>query len=424
VQRKVADEAQQGIEDRQVSPWVRIGGPVILAAALVMYFAAYMHWPKLGIQIDALVYRFAAERLLAGQDLYSTGFTGNHTELLFIYTPFAALCFVPLALLDQLSLEIVWLLATAAALTYTVVRMLRSLGVTAAAGLASLAALLIGVAIWLEPVRLTAELGQINILILAVVAADLLGSNQRKWAGVGIGLVAGIKLTPALFIGYLIVTRRLRAAAAATATLVGTIGLGFALLPSDSARYWLDRQFDDVRRISRDPMANTSVYGVIERLHLPSALATGVAIGLAAGALAVAALAYRRGQAVLALAIVGMASAAVSPFSWSHHWVWFVPLVVHLGYRAYTVRSAWSVGAFWALCAILGSWVVSAPGGSPQTGIMSVRLGGAWAEIISGSYILVFAIALTASLWWLMRRPATAGVADVPPDVLVNAGTG
>jgi alpha-1,2-mannosyltransferase len=412
VQQKVVDEAQQGIEDRQVSPWIRVGGPAVLVAALLMYFAAYMRWPNLGVQIDALVYRFAAERLLAGLDLYSTGFTGNHTDLLYIYTPFAALLFIPLALLDRLSLEIVWLLVTATALTYSAIRMLRWFGVTLAAGLASLTALLVGLAIWLEPVRLTAQLGQINVLILAVVVADLLGSKQRKWAGVGIGLVAGIKLTPALFIGYLVVTKRLRAAAVATTTLVGTIAVGFALLPSDSAQYWLNRQFDDVGRISRDPIANTSVYGVVERLHLPAALATAAAIGLAVAALAIAALAYRRGQAVLAVAIVGMASAAASPFSWSHHWVWFVPLIVHLGYRAYVLGSAASAWALWPLCAVLGGWFVSDTGDSPEAGILSLRFTGTWGQIIAGSYVLVFVVVLAISAWWL--APPLAGTTVAP----------
>jgi alpha-1,2-mannosyltransferase len=406
----VTDEAQQGIGIRGVSPWIRRGGPAVLATALLLYFVVYLRWSNLGVQIDALVYRFAAERLLAGLDLYSTGFTGNHTDLLFIYTPFAALCFIPLALLDRLSLEIVSLLTMAVALTYAVVRMLRWYGLTVAAGLASLTALLVGLVVWLEPVRLTAQLGQINVVILAVVVADLLGPKQRKWAGVGIGLVAGVKLTPALFIGYLFVTRRIRAALVAAATLAGTVVLGFLFLPTDSKTYWLDRQFNDVRRISHDPVANTSVSGLVQRLHWPAALATALAIVLAVAALAVGALAYRRGQAVLAVAIVGMASAAASPFSWSHHWVWFAPLIVHLGYRAYVLRRRFAAWAMWVLCALLGGWFVSVAGDSPQTGLLSLRPRGVWGEIVQGSYVFVFLMTLAIAVVWLARPAVKAGI--------------
>jgi alpha-1,2-mannosyltransferase len=68
----------------------------------------------------------------------------------------------------------------------------------------TLTALLVGLCLWLEPVRYSIQLGQINLVILAVVVAELLGSPERKWAGVGIGLVAGIKLTPAIFLIYLV----------------------------------------------------------------------------------------------------------------------------------------------------------------------------------------------------------------------------
>ncbi|HME48275.1 glycosyltransferase 87 family protein [Mycobacterium sp.] len=72
-------------------------------------------------------------------------------------------------------------------LTYVVQRSLKCLGFNAARGLWSLTALLVAVCAWLEPVRLTARLGQINLMLLAVVVADLLGLGKRKWAGAGIG---------------------------------------------------------------------------------------------------------------------------------------------------------------------------------------------------------------------------------------------
>jgi len=414
--------ARDSLQTNTVAPWVRRGGPAVSTIALVTYVTAYAHWPTLRMQVDAMVYRFAAERLLAGLDLYSTGLTGKPGELLFIYPPFAAICALPLALLDSSVVHLLWLLGVVATLTYAVVRMLKSTGMQVGEGLFSLVALLVGVIAWLEPIRLTAELGQINLVLLALVVADLSpcasrgwasslrgecpqGIKKSKWTGIGVGLAAGIKLTPALFIVYLLVTRRIRAALLATATFAATVGIGFAVAPADSATFWLHGRFDDVNRISHDPLANTSVRGLLLRLNWQPTLAAIAAIAVAAIAVLVAAFAYRHGQGVLAVAVVGMASAAASPFSWSHHWVWFAPLVVHLGHRAYVLRGRVAATVMWLLCALVGGWFVFVAGDSPQAGILSLRPGGEWNEILPGAYVLVFLAVLFGTAVWLWSLP-------------------
>jgi alpha-1,2-mannosyltransferase len=399
----VTTQTTRNIEHtNNISHWVRTGGPAVAAVSLLAYVAAYTHWPALRMQVDLMVYRFAAEHLLAGLDLYSTGLTGNPGELLFIYPPFAAIIAAPLALVASSTAQLLWPSGMVAALTYAVVRMLKSMGMRADGAMFSMTALLVGVVAWLEPIRLTAELGQINLLLLVLVVGDLL-SRQGKWSGIGIGLAAGIKLTPALFIVYLLVTRRIRAAVVATATFAATVGLGFLVAPSDSTTFWLHGRFDDVNRISHDPIANTSVSGLVLRLHGSPVMATIAATVVAAVALVIAGVAYRRGQAVLAIAIVGMASAAASPFSWSHHWVWFAPLVVHLGYRGYVAGSRTAVAAMWLVCALVGGWIVATAGDTPEAGILSLRLGGAWREILPGTYVLVFGVALLVTVVWLWR---------------------
>jgi len=410
-----------------ISPWVRRGGPVVAVTALVMYLAVYAQWPTLRMQVDLMVYRFAGERLMEGLDLYSIGLTGKPGELLFIYPPFAAICAVPLALLNDADVRLLWLLGTVAALTYAVVRMLKSMGMRTGGALVSLAALLIGVIAWLEPMRLTAELGQINVVLLVLVVGDLLATGQSKWSGIGIGLAAGLKLTPALFIVYLVATRRIRAAVVATATFAGTVGLGFAVAPSDSTSYWLHGRFDDVNRISHDPLANTSVAGLVLRLHGSATAATIAGVVVAAAAVVIAATAYRRGQAVLAVAVVGLASAAASPFSWSHHWVWFAPLVVHLGYRAYVAGSRTAAAAMWLLCAPIGGWIVATAGDTPQAGILSLRPGGIWTDILPGAYVFVLLVMLVGTVIWLWRlrddmRLACPPIHDLEHLEVVDSG--
>jgi alpha-1,2-mannosyltransferase len=395
-------------EDRKVVPWIRWGGPVILAIALVLHVVAYRVWPVYALQIDTLVYRFGGIRVLQGLDLYSVGRNGASDDLLFTYTPFAAVSFMPLALISDHTAQALVLIVFPMLLVYVTARILKSFGLTAANGLWSLVALLVGVLLWLQPIRLSIQLGQINLLILSVVVADMLAPGRRKWAGVGIGLAAGIKLTPAVFIVYLVLIGRVRAALVATSTLVATVLLGFAVLPSESWRYWIGRAVADTKRIARDPSIGSSVQSLFQRLDYPAWLATLVVIALLMASLAVAVLAYRRGYLVLGIAIVGLASAAASPFSWSHHWVWFVPLIVHLGYRAYVLGSRLSAWTMWVFCAVFADWLISFAGQPPPSSILSVRLGGLWDDVIQSAYVFVLVIVLISTVVWLRQPSSTS----------------
>jgi alpha-1,2-mannosyltransferase len=392
---------------RKVAPWVRRGGPTVLMLALLAYLVIYLRWPSLATQVDLQVYRFGALRMRDGLDLYSIGLTGNPRTLLFIYPPFAALCFAPLAFITEPTVQVVWLSLACALTGYVIWRMLTAMRLTAATGLLSLSALLLGLVAWLEPFRLSLQLGQINIVILAVVLADLLGPARSRWAGVGIGLAAGIKLTPALFIVYLVAVGRLRAAAVAGGTFAATVAVGWLLLPTDSTFYWLRRGFRDVNRISADQRGSTSVSGILLRLHAGPAEITVASVALAATAVIVAAFAWRRGQRVLGIALVGMGSAVASPFSWDHHWVWFAPLMVHLGYRAYVLAGRFSAWAMWSLWVLLGGWFTSFGVQRGESGVLSLRPGGVWNDVIAGTYVYVFLAAVLGTACWLRRaRPA------------------
>jgi alpha-1,2-mannosyltransferase len=396
------------------SGWLRWGGPTVLLTALLLYVLEYLRWPRMAEQIDVLVYRFGGGRVLSGADLYSVGLMGNSHELLFTYTPFAALCFVPLAVLSPVWVEALSLLLTCVVCIYLVCRMRRWFRVTGTGGWWSLAALLVGLIIWLEPLRYSVELGQINLIILAVVLADVLGSPNRRWAGVGIGLVAAIKLTPVIFILYLALVGRVRAAALAAATLGATVGVGFAVLPADSRFYWLHRHFLQTERIATEPERSFSVRGLILRLHYPGGWGIVAAIALIGVALGLGAIAYRRGQAGLGIAIVGMGSAAASPFSWSHHWVWLAPLAMHLGVRGYVLGSRWAAWALWLVCLLCGGWVVRVYDRLPKSGLILLRPGGIWNAFIPGGYVFLFISVIMCSGVWLWRSPSPAMTASAP----------
>jgi alpha-1,2-mannosyltransferase len=282
--------------------------------------------------------------------------------------------------------------------------MLIAAGVTAAANLWALTALLVAAVVWLEPVRLSLQLGQINVVIMTLVVADVLSQPSRRWTGIGIGIAAGIKLTPALFIVFLFATGRRREAVVAGLTFISTIAVGFLLLPGDSTEFWLRGGFHDVRRISSDPLANTSLTGLLTRLGWAPGWETAAAVAFAIVALAVAAAAWRRGQLLLGIAIVGMTSAAASPFSWSHHWVWFAPLLVHLGVLGFVHRSRVAALTMWALAASFGGWFIASRSDPPQAGLMSLRHPGLWDQLLPAAYLFALCVVLICTVFTIRRE--------------------
>lgn len=119
-----------------------------------------------------------------------------------------------------------------------------------------------------EPVRYTLHLGEVNLILAALVGADLLRRHDGGWwQGIATGLAAGIKLTPLIFVAYLLITRRVRAAATAAGTFAATIAAGFVLLPSQSRAFWLGGVFLNERRIANPANpSDQSLSGVLARL--------------------------------------------------------------------------------------------------------------------------------------------------------------
>lgn len=310
-------------------------GTVLLA--LLGHAVVLAVWPAAHtLLIDLQVYRAGAEHLLAGQPLYAGGVL---LDLPFVYPPFAALAFVPMLALPLPVLKLLWTAGGVAVLGWVAHRGLRDLGVPAGPWLRRGVAGVVALASWLDPVRTTLYLGQINLVVLALVLADLLGRPGGRWRGVGVGLAAALKLTPLLFVGYLLVTRRWRAAATALGTFGAAAALGAVLAPADSRTFWWDGTFAAAGRIS-DVAATTnhSLNGLLARaLGEGSAARAGYLLGaavLAAVTLALAAREHRGGRELAAVTVCGLGSAALAPFAWSHHWVWFVPLLLVLGHRA------------------------------------------------------------------------------------------
>ena len=71
-----------------------------------------------------------------------------------------------------------------------------------------------------------------------LLVPSVLAGRTRWWHGIAIGVAAGVKLTPLIFIPYLLLIGRIRQAATAAGTFVATVLVGYAVLPRDSGTYW------------------------------------------------------------------------------------------------------------------------------------------------------------------------------------------
>jgi alpha-1,2-mannosyltransferase len=229
----------------------------------------------------------------------------------FTYPPFAALCMLPMALVPR-GAAVAGAFALNAAASVYVLRKL-------VPGWPPLVAVCLFV--MLEPVRDTFSLGQVNLLLLALVLTDL---RPHRVSGLGIGLAAAVKLTPALFIGSLLLARRWRAAATATAVAVAATGLGWLLAPGPSRRYWTAALWDTGRVGEPGYVSNQSLRGMLARLgdpgpHLLWPLLVLAVLGV--WALRV----HRAPDALTAFALTGAAACLISPVTWVHHLVWLLP---------------------------------------------------------------------------------------------------
>ncbi|MFD3615393.1 glycosyltransferase 87 family protein [Streptomyces sp. NPDC058676] len=306
---------------------------VLVLAAVVSVFTATV--PLLRDWFDLRVYHGAVDSWIHhGGRIYDYRVPG--TAYGFTYPPFAAVAMLPMAMFDLRAAIAVALLLNIAALA-VVLRILtgpawRRYGwFGCALGACALALF--------EPLRDTISFGQVNLLLLALVLADarLLATGRDRWAGVGIGLAAAVKLTPALFIGLLLLARRWRAAAVASAATAAATALAACVAPEASRFYWTEAMWDTTRVGRLDYVSNQSLQGVLARLGEPDRAVWAVAV---LPVLCVWVFRARRaaakGEWTTAFALTGLTACLVSPITWVHHLVWLLPsfaVLVRAGHR-------------------------------------------------------------------------------------------
>jgi hypothetical protein len=322
-------------------PSLRVSLAVYAVALLALWLSPMgHHWNH----VDILVYRQGGLAVLHGQGLYVPSF--NNHQLPFTYPPISALLFTPLAVFSNYTAPLLANLCSVVLLPLALRFALRlspfsrwltaseatRLGLTAAAA-----------ALWFEPMWTTLRYGQINVLIAALIVFDLSRPSERRWKGVAIGIAAGLKMTPLIFIVYLAATRRYRAAATALAAFAGTIALSFALVPTDARIYWTQDVLNANRPGKVENSANQTLRGALSRLlHTENVQDAWLlaAVLVAALGLVLAVRAQRRGDDdASGFALCALTGLLVSPISWTHHWVEAIPALMLVLLKAYRDRS-------------------------------------------------------------------------------------
>ncbi|GIE96488.1 glycosyltransferase 87 family protein [Paractinoplanes rishiriensis] len=231
-----------------------------------------------------------------------------------------------------------------------------------------------------EPVRSTLGLGALDLLLFALVTADVVALRRSAWArsraawwpgppasqpvrssasalrrgwadrspvavlrrgwatgtwaGVGIGIATALAVSPAIFLLYLMVSRQWRAALIALGT-TATLLTGAALIAPGTTAAWFGSVLPQIDRSGPpDAPANQSLAGVLDRLYdtagTPVLIWLSFAVLLLAVGLIRARSAHADGDEIAAFTLVGLTAAAIGPVSRIHELIWILPAVLIL----------------------------------------------------------------------------------------------
>ncbi|OBG16556.1 alpha-(1-2)-phosphatidylinositol mannosyltransferase [Mycolicibacterium celeriflavum] len=366
---------------------------------LVLSIAARLAWtylvPNGANFVDLHVYVGGAGALDHPGALYDYVYADQTPDfpLPFTYPPFAAVVFYPLHLLPFGLVAFLWQLGIIAAL-YGVVRISQRL---LGADDRPVAMLWTAVGIWIEPMRSTFDYGQINVLLaLAVLGAVY---STRWWlSGLLIGLAAGVKLTPAISGLYFVGARRWGAAAFSAVVFFATVGVS-ALVVGDQTRYYFTELLGDADRVGPIGTSfNQSWRGGVSRiLGHDAGYGPAVLCGIAVTAV-LAVLAWRAiggaSDRLGAIVVVQLFGLLLSPISWTHHWVWLIPLMIWLLHGPLRDRlGARVLGWGWLALTVIGvPWLLSFA--QPTIWVVSRPWYLAWAG-------LIYIVATLATLGWI-----------------------
>jgi hypothetical protein len=351
---------------------------LLLGIALFVGFAAVYH------PFDFDVYRWGGNTVTEGMRLY----LDQDGSVWFTYPPFAAILFIPFSDIPVVASRLAWELASLAALGFCCFSTLKLAGyrvswtVTLATGV---------IGMTLEPMYQTLFLGQVNLILLALILADVWRASRGRTAGIGIGIAAAIKLTPLIFIPLFLLGKRKRDGLIAMGSFIACVLVGYIVAPGDSGLYW-HHELEDTARVGGYYISNQSPYGMAVRVaggvaHVGSwyivvPIVLGL-LGLAAGVILA-----RHNDWLSAAAVTGTTGLLVSPVSWAHHWVWILPALAVLVRGSKRTRIA-AVFTY-LLFAIAPMWFTPRHGGPSESGFHGLVTLVANCYVIAGGLFLAY----------------------------------
>jgi alpha-1,2-mannosyltransferase len=362
-------------ENAHTAARVRTGlvavGVLVTVAIITLYLQRY------GLSTLAVEHE-AIRGWLAGDGLYAYRSPANEAGA--ALPPALALLLAPLTLLPLRAAG--WLLALAGlAALLLAIRILtgpvaRRYGrrhgpLVLAAGVLALLA---------EPVRAAVGLGRPELLIFALLAADLvalrrasrarhrsltalLGTGSRAgltdpsapgplrrawaagtWAGAGTGLATALSPAAFLFVVHLFVTRQRKAALTALATAAVVTLTALALAPAETVAWYGTTMWELDRPAPVSDLDNQSLAGVMARLYgFP---APPVLVWFSFGILVVAVglirarSAHADGDEVAAFTLIGLTAAVAGPVTTAAESLWMLPAVLILADTGLRRRSS------------------------------------------------------------------------------------
>ncbi len=283
---------------------------------------------------DLDTYLAAGRDLTAGRPIYAAflqhPFPDPTLRPAYIYPPVFTLFIVPLTWVPAAAAAWAWRLAMQAALVVAMVVFLRYVR---GAWPVVWVGLLLTFSFY--PLLVDVTEGQANLLVLALLVLGVVGILQgQSAAGAWLGAAAALKLTPLLLLGWLIVTRRWRAAGFLGLGFLGVTAVGAVIRPADSLTFVT--QVLPALGHGTAYYSNQSLYGVLGRLLTANpytnpwlAFPWEAGLAAAAGALLLgswAVSAQKLDPAAAAFAFLPLLP-LLSTVTWEHHLVVLLPVI-------------------------------------------------------------------------------------------------
>ncbi|WP_309224670.1 mannosyltransferase [Mycolicibacterium sp. CBMA 234] len=380
----------------ELSRWQALA-PVILAVSATLRIASTMGYylVKGDAFFDLRVYVLGGSAIAHPGALYDFFYLdptkGEH--LPFTYPPFAAMVFAPLHFAPFGVVAFIWQVALIAAIYATVRLSQKFIG----GGSQRIAMLWTAGAIWMEAPGSSIQSGQVGIfLMLAVLYAAY---DSRWWlSGLLIGVSAGIKLTPAITGFYFVGMRRWGAAVFSAVVFFVTVGLGYLFLPDETRRYFPHQMAEAGKSLPVGSAWNQSWDGGLSRLLGYDIGMSPLLIAVIVATAVLTVLAFRAlgGDRLGSVLVVQLFGLLAEPVSWTHHWVWVLPLMIWLLYGPWRDQPGARIFG-WGWVALM---VLSVPSllsfAQPNIWQISRPWYLAWGE-------MVYIFAALATMIWIVR---------------------